>query len=276
MFMMMAMRHYVRIATFLAGTSLWVQAQWLNNPDPKAPRTADGKVNMTGPVPRVGGKPDLSGVWQIEAGPRGPGLYGLGESTNSPFFGNILAGFKPDEQPLTPAGTEMFRKNRQGTGTKNPQSYCLPDGVPHGILLPEPFKIVQMPVETIFLYEVETIYRQIYTDGRKLPNPDDVRPTWYGYSVGSWDGDTFVVDTLGFNDLGWLDAGGHGHSEDLRVQERFTRRDFGHLDVAVTITDPKTFTKSFTINFVERLLPDTDVFEHICLEDEKDVAHTPK
>jgi hypothetical protein len=231
---------------------------------------------MTGPVPRVGGKPDLSGVWQIEAGPRGPGLYGLGESTNSPFFGNILAGFKPEEQPMTPAGAEMFRKNRQGTGTKNPQSYCLPDGVPHGILLPEPFKIVQMPVETMFLYEVETIYRQIYTDGRKLPNPDDVRPTWYGYSVGSWDGDTFVVDTLGFNDLGWLDAGGHGHSEELRVQERFTRRDFGHIDVAVTITDPKTFTKSFTINFVERLLPDTDVFEHICLEDEKDVAHTPK
>ena len=91
MFMMMAMSHYVRIATFLAGASLWVQAQWLNNPDPKAPRTADGKVNMTGPVPRVGGKPDLSGVWQIEAGPRGPGLYGLGESTNSPFFGNRRA-----------------------------------------------------------------------------------------------------------------------------------------------------------------------------------------
>ena len=114
--------------------------------------------------------------------------------------------------------------------------------MPHGILLPEPFKVIQMPVETLFLYEVETIFRQIYTDGRKLPNPDDVRPTWYGYSVGKWDGDTFVVDTLGFNDLGWLDAGGHGHSEDLRVQERFTRRDFGHIDVAVTLTDPKTFT----------------------------------
>ena len=131
MLMMMPMRHYIRIATLLAGASLCAQAQWLNNPDPKAPRTADGNVNMAGPVPRVGGRPDLSGVWQIEGGARGPGLYGLGESTNSPFFGNILAGFKPDEQPLTPEGAERFRKNRAGTGTKNPQSYCLPDGVPH-------------------------------------------------------------------------------------------------------------------------------------------------
>src|ERR1700722_19379222 len=106
MFMMMAMRHYVQITTLLASASLGAQAQWLYNPDPKAPRTADGKVNMAGPVLRVGGKPDLSGVWQIEGGTRGPGLYGLGESTNSPFFANIVAGFKPDEQPLTPEGAE--------------------------------------------------------------------------------------------------------------------------------------------------------------------------
>src|SRR5438105_13724101 len=107
----------IKIATLRSGAALGVQAQWLNNPDPKSPQTADGKLNMTGPVPRVGGKPDLSGVWQIEAGARGTALYGLGESTNSPFFGNILAGFKPDEQPLTPEGAERFRKNRAGTGT---------------------------------------------------------------------------------------------------------------------------------------------------------------
>ena len=257
----------------LAGTALCLQAQWLNTPDPKAPRNPDGTVNVSGPVPRVNGKPDLSGIWQIQAGERGPGLFGLGESTNSPFFGNITAGFKQGEQALTPLGQEMFDKNRKGTGTRNPQTYCLPDGVPHANLLPEPFKIIQMPGETLFLYEVETIFRQVFTDSRKLPNPADVRPTWLGYSVGKWDGDTFVIDTVGFNDLGWLDAGGHGHSEDLVVQERFTRRDFGHLDVAVTLTDPKVFVNPFTINFVERLLPDTEVFEHICLEDEKDAAH---
>ena len=134
--------------------------------------------------------------------------------------------------------------------------------MPHADLLPEPFKIIQTPGEILILYEVETIFRQIFTDGRK--HPTDPSPTWLGYSVGKWDGDTLVVDTMGFNDLSWLDARGHGHSEDMRVEERFHRRDFGHLDVTVTITDPKIFTKPVTINFVEELLPDTDVFEHIC------------
>jgi len=150
---------------------------------------------------------------------------------------------------------------------------CLPDGVPHADLLPEPFKIIQTPRQLVLLYEVETIFRQIFTDGRK--HPTDPSPTWLGYSIGTWDGDTLVVDTMGFNDLSWLDARGHGHSEDMRVEERFHRRDYGHLEVAVTITDPKMFTKPFTINFVEELLPDTDVFEHICYENEKDAAHLP-
>ena len=145
--------------------------------------------------------------------------------------------------------------------------------MPHADLLPEPFKIIQTPGEILMLYEVETIFRQIFTDGRK--HPTDPSPAWLGYSVGKWDGDTLVVDTMGFNDLSWLDARGHGHSEDMRVEERFHRRDFGHMEVTVTITDPKTFTKPVTINFVEQLLPDTDVFEHICSENEKDAAHQP-
>jgi hypothetical protein len=125
----------------------------------------------------------------------------------------------------------------------------------------------------LMLYEVETIFRQIFTDGRKLPS--DPSPAWLGYSVGKWEGDTLVVDTMGFNDSSWLDARGHGHSEDMRVEERFHRRDFGHLDVTVTITDPIVFTKPVKISFVEQLLPDTDVFEHICSENEKDTARLP-
>ena len=107
------------------------------------------------------------------------------------------------------------------------------------------------------------------------PHPRNLLPTWNGDSIGHWEGDTLVVDTMGFNDLSWLDARGHGHSEDMRVEERFHRRDFGHLEVAVTIADPKTFTKPVAISFVEQLLPDTDVFEHICLEAEKDAKHQP-
>ena len=267
------MRAPTRIGLTLIAACFCAQAQWLNEPIHGAPRTPDGKVNMAGPVPHLNGKPDLSGIWQVEAEPRGPGLYGLGESPNSKYFRDILSDFKPDEAPLTPAGAEMLRKHSQ-PGTFIPSLNCLPDGVPHADLLPEPFKIVQTPGETLMLYEVETTFRQIFTDGRKqLADPQ--APSWMGYSVGKWEGDTLVVDTVGFNDLSWLDARGHGHSEDMRVEERFRRRDFGHLEVAVTITDPKTFTRPVTVNFVERLLPDTDLLEHYCLEAEKDAAHQP-
>ena len=264
-----------RIALTLAGACLCAQAQWLNNPTPGAPRTADGKVNMAGPAPRANGKPDLSGIWQAEAEPRAPGgLYGLGESENSKYFRDILSDFKPGEEPLTAAGADMLKAHGQAGPYANPSLNCLPDGVPHADLLPEPFKIIQTPREIVMLYEVETIFRQVFTDGRK--HPADPAPSWLGYSTGKWDGDTLVVDTKGFNDKSWLDARGHGHSEDLHVEERFHRRDFGHMDVAVTLEDAKVFTKPFTIHFTERLLPDTDVFEHICAENEKDAAHTPK
>jgi len=238
-----------------------------------APRTPDGKINMTGPIHRVNGKPDLSGIWQVQAEPRAPGgLFGLGESPNSKYFRDILSDFKPDERPLTAAGGELLRKHGQ-QGTFNPLLNCLPDAVPHGDLLPEPFKIIHSAGVIVMLYEVETTFRQIFTDGRKLPV--DPSPTWQGYSVGRWDGDTLVIDTAGFNDLGWLDARGTGHSAEMRVEERFHRRDYGHLDLTVTITDPQTFTKPITFSVVEALLPDTDLFEHYCSENEKDDARFP-
>ncbi len=266
------MRGDIWIGIAFLGACLCAQAQWLNQPAPGAPRTPDGKVNMTGPVPRVNGKPDLSGIWQVAAEPRRPGLFGLGESPNSKYFRDILADFKPGEEPLQPAAAEILRQHSQ-PGVAGPSLICLPDGVPHPDLLPEPFKIIQTPGEIVMLYEVETTFRQIFTDGRKqLTDPS---PSWMGYSVGKWERDTLVVDTVGFNDLSWLDARGHGHSEDMRVEERFHRRDFGHLEVTVTITDPRTFTRPITVSFVEELLPDTDLLEHYCLEAENDARHQP-
>src|SRR5580704_19779684 len=170
------MRRNIRIAFAVVGACLCAPAQWLNNPTPNAPRTADGKVNMTGPVPRINGKPDLSGIWQAEGEPRAPGgLFGLGESLNSRYFRDVLSDFKAGEEPLTPAGAEMLRRNTQ-PGVVGPNLRCLPDGVPHADLLPEPFKVIQTPGEILFLYEVETIFRQIFTDGRKLPA--EPSPTW--------------------------------------------------------------------------------------------------
>jgi hypothetical protein len=238
-----------------------------------APRTRDGKINMTAPAPRLNGKPDLSGIWQLPGDPRAPGgLFGIGESLNSKYFRNILSDFKPGEEPLTPYGAERLREHTK-LGAFNPTLNCLPDGVPHSNLLPQPFKIIHSAGLIVMLYEVETTFRQIFMDGRK--HPADMSPTWQGYSIGRWEGDTLVIETAGFNDRSWLDRRGTGHSEEMRVEERFRRRDFGHLELTITITDPKTFTKPITISVVEELLPDTDLLEHYCSENEKDDAHMP-
>jgi hypothetical protein len=261
------------LAMVVAGASALVRAQWVNSPMAGAPRLPNGRINMTGPVPRLDGKPDLSGVWQVQAEPRAPGgLFGLGESPNSRYFRNVLSDFPPNELPLTPFGAELLRKHSEA-GAFNPTLNCLPDGVPHGDLLPEPFKIVHSRGMIVMLYEVETTFRQIFLDGRKLP--PDPSPSWQGYSVGRWDGDTLVIDTAGFNDRGWLDARGTGHSEEMRVEERFRRRDYGHLDLTITLTDPKTFTRPIAFSVVEELMPDTDLFEHYCVENEKDDPHFP-
>jgi hypothetical protein len=262
------------LATLLCGIAvpLTLGAQWLHVPYPGAPRTKDGAINMNGPVPRMNGKPDLSGVWQVPGEPRAPnGLFGLGESLNSKYFRDVLSDFPANARPLTPAGAELLRQHSQ-PGVFNPTLNCLPDGVPHGDLLPEPFKIVHSRGLILMLYEVETTFRQIHLDGRAFPV--DPSPTWQGYSVGRWEGDTLVVATMGFNDRGWLDARGTGHSTEMRVEERFHRRDYGHMDLKITITDPRTFTQPISFSVVEELLPDTDVLEHYCLENEKDDAHT--
>jgi len=271
----MLRRAQIIVVTVVAslGVDLSAGAQWLNQPMAGAPRTPDGKINMTGPVPTLDGKPDLSGIWQVQAEPRAPGgLFGLGESPNSKYFRDILSDFKPDERPLTPAAAELLRQRAQ-PGVFNPVLNCHPDGVPHGDLLPEPFKIIHSRGVIVMLYEVETTFRQIFMDGRKPPV--DPSPSWQGYSVGHWEGDTLVIETTGFTDRSWLDARGTPRSSDMRIEERFRRRDYGHLDLTITMTDPKTFTRPITVSVVEELLPDTDLLEHYCVENEKDDARMP-
>jgi len=260
--------------------SICADAQWLNFPAPGTPRTRDGKPNLTAPAPRSSdGKPDLSGVWQTElVNPRDSVLGenfpfavpGDDPRTFSKYFFNILADFKPEEAPMRPEAAELFRKN--GTTAITPTSSCLPLSIPGADMLSySPFKIIQTRGVTLVLYEGPNSYRQIYTDGRKLPV--DPNPTWLGYSVGHWERDTFVVDSAGFNDKARLDGRGHPRSEALRLQERFHRRDFSHLDVQITVDDPKLYTKPFTVKVTEILLPDSDVLESVCNENEKDLAH---
>jgi hypothetical protein len=273
------------IAFILAGALLCAHAQWLNYPTPGTPRTRDGKANLSAKTPRVSsGKPDLSGVWQTELAPPGENERLFGDvfkyavvpgddpRTFSKYFLNILADFKPEDAPIRPAAAELARRNAENA-RDNPSAKCLPQGIVRAdVLSYNPFKILQTPGVTAILYEADNTFRQVYTDGRKLPA--DPQPAWLGYSIGKWEGDTLVVDSAGFNDRSWLDAFGHPHSEALRIQERFHRRDFGHMDLQLSIDDPKMYTRPFTIKVTEVLVPDSDILEYVC-EKETDRAHLP-
>jgi len=270
-----------------AGALLFAPGQWLNYPTPGAPRGADGKPNLSAKTPRAAnGKPDLSGVWRTAYGSPednerlfGPGVKafvvpGDDQSSFSKYFLDILVDFPPGRNPMRPAAAELFRQNTLKKANSS-SARCLPQGLPRtDINSYAPFKIFQMPGVIAVLYEVDNTHRQIYTDGRKLPV--DPQPTWGGYSVGRWDGDTLVVDAAGFNDETWLDSGGHPHSDALHIQERFYRRDFGHMDLTVTVDDPKMYTSPFTFTVTELLQPDTDILESVCNENEKDRARLDK
>jgi hypothetical protein len=253
--------------------------QWLNYPTPGTPRTRDGKPDLAAKAPRApGGKPDLSGVWRTapEVSGRNSTVFdipGDSPSTFSRYFYNILADFKNPDEIVRPEAAELLRKWR--SAYHSPGYQCLPFGLPTAdIFSYSPFKIIQAPGEIVILYEVDNTHRQIYLDGRKLPN--DPQPTWLGYSTGRWEGDTLVVDTAGFNDNSEATLGGYPRSEALHIEERFHRRDFGHMDLQLTVDDPKIFLKPITIKVTELLEPDSDVLEMICNENaEKDRPHLP-
>jgi hypothetical protein len=262
------------------------QAQWLNYREPGVPRTRDGKVDLTAQPPKdSSGKPDLSGVWMHEATSVAEmrRLYGsaideaikldapgMEIGTQHKYFLNILLDFKPEESLLRPEALERMRH----PAPAHLNDACTPGfsfGFPLAGLLSEPIKIVQAPKLTMIVYEAGNVYRQIHTDGRKLPEEVNL-PSFYGYSTGHWEGDTLVVETAGFNDKIPLDVMGHPRSESLRTIERFRRRDFGRLDYAITFDDPRMYIKPFTVSIPHELLADSDVFENYC-ENEKDLVH---
>jgi hypothetical protein len=259
--------------------SLPIDAQWLGYPTPRIPRMRDGKPNLTASTPRGrDGKPDLSGLWATEPAPAElrarliPDVTdGAGEEPLSQYFINIFSDFEAGGEPVRPEAAAALKERAAAFSRVSPISHCLPEGMPLVELAPAPYKIIQNPGLTVMLYERDTTYRQIHTDGRKLPT--DPSPTWLGYSVGHWDGDSFVVESNGFNDRGWLDARGHTHSEALRLTERFRRINVGTMLLDLTIDDPQTYTRPFTVRIKQHLMPDTDLLESFCAENEKDAGH---
>jgi hypothetical protein len=249
------------LASVVAALSLGasVHAQWLNQPSPTTPRLADGTPNVSGPVPRhADGKPDFSGVWDVVADMINPS-HGR---ERSKYVYNIAADL-PGGAPFRPWAKALYDQRQKDAGRGAPTERCLPHGIPDAMLTHTlPFKIVQSPALTIILFEEFNNWRQVFTDGRALPV--DPQPAWLGYSVGSWDGDTFVIQTAGFNDKSWLDAGGTPHTEALRTTERLRRIDFGHMEIEFTFDDPKTFTRPWSTAVKFNLLPDTELLEFHC------------
>jgi hypothetical protein len=234
-----------------------VFAQWTNFPKPGVPRLPDGKPNLSAPAPKMpDGHPDLSGVWVTRGG----------------YTGDLARDLKNGEVSFQPWAAQLYQHRRDTMSREDPQARCVLSGVPRENVVPYPFKIVNTTNGMIvILYEALHSYRQIYMDGRKPPK--DPNPTWMGYSIGHWDGDTLVVESSGFVDGNWLDNNGHPGTESLHLTERFHRRDFGHIDLQMVIDDPKAYTKPWTVNLLLNANPDTDLIEYGCDENEKDVGH---
>lgn len=236
-------------------------AQWLNYPTPGIPRLADGTPDLDAPPPRVAdGRPDLSGAWAGECS-----IYGRDACFTRGLFFDLAKDLKPGEVEMTPWAAAIQQQREAREHVDDPYGYCLPPGVPRITFAGGPFKVLQTPQVTAFLYEtlVGMIFRQVFTDGRPLP--DVTEPSWLGYSVGRWEGDTLVVESAGFRDGGWLDTRkGRPHSDALRVTERFRRTSVGRMELAITIDDRKAFVKPWTITTTLSLLPDTELVEAFC------------
>src|SRR5262245_21973343 len=246
------------LSTIIALVGSPLSAQWLNQPTVGIPRTTDGKPNLSAPAPRTPeGKPDLSGLW----------------SRISPKYSrNIAAELKPGEvQPWADVLVEQ-RKEDLGKGYMN--VLCVPLGPGYTTIADstgaEMMKIIQTPTLIVIL-NPDLTYRQIFMDGRALETAPN--PSWMGYSVGRWEIDTLVVESFGFNDRTWLDHDGHPHTEALRTTERYRRRNFGNLDLEVTMSDPGAYARPWTVAVRAELAADTEMIEFVCNENERSLQH---
>jgi hypothetical protein len=260
----------------VAALSVPLAAQWPSHANPKIPKTSDGNVNFDAPAPRTAdGKIDLTGVWEnlwFYNGRIGqPPVSPPGEPPQT-TFADIGAGFKGG-LPLKPWAAELLKQRKEQNSKDNPDAHCLPMGLMQFHIHPQPRRMIQTPDEIVMLYEGNAGIREIFTDGRALPKNGDVQPWWYGYSVGHWDGDTLVVETTGFRDDGWLDIWGSPLTDQAKLTERFQRSSYGSLRIDVTIDDPKAYTAPFTVRLNQKIVPDGELIEFICAENERSTAH---
>ena len=254
------------IAVLMAGP---VSAQWLNLPTPGIPRTPEGKPNLAAPAPRAAnGKPDLSGIWELEHPPCP--ADGCGDYIGGPEFLNLGVKLKGG-LPYQPWAAELVQQRSADLGRDDPVARCLPAGAVRILTFPPPRKIIQTPGEIVILSERDVTFRQIFTDGR--PMPVDPSPSWNGFSTGKWDGDTLVVETNGLRDGAWLDRNGSPMTDAAKMTERFRRISYGRLEIELTVDDPKAYTKPWTVTLNQQIVLNTELLDYFCNDNEKDAQH---
>lgn len=272
-------------------TTADLAAQWVKYPTKGVPRKADGRVNMAAPPPKLAdGKPDFSGIWAagepyvpdqhqlnpeqaIRREPRtskddkpvDPGQIGGGRQMSD--IGIDL----PGGLPYQPWLAAMVKERTANKASGDPHVQCLPDNFLRAYQLPHALKFVHSPGLLVVLNEMNAGYRQVFTDGRPLPQ--DPTPNWQGYSSGKWSGNTLVIDTIGLRDDTWIDWNGSVVTERANVREEIRRPDFGHLEIQVTVDDPKAYRKPWTVTLKQRIVVDTELIEEICLENERSFRH---
>jgi hypothetical protein len=261
----------IMLAGLLASERL--VAQWIRHPTAGLPRTADGTVNMSALTPRTAdGKPDFSGIWTSdEVDPRRPNVPpNPHDATTSRRMINLGVDL-PGGLPYQPWLAARVKENRANNAKNDPHVRCLPANFLRAYGMPHLIKFVQTPGLLLVLNEWNAGYRQVFTDGRALPV--DPNPSWQGYSSARWSGDTLVVETIGLRDDLWIDWGGSVLTESAKVREEIRRPDLGHLEIQVTVEDPKAYTKPWTVLVKERLIVDAELIDEICLENEKSLQH---
>lgn len=283
---MVAMRPVtIPLILLLAGSFFSANSQWLFYHEKDTPMK-DGKPDLFAKTPRTfDNHPDLSGVWAVQHSAPGEieRLYGAAQA-NGPqatagddiremnkYFLNLFIDYRRGDEPIRPEWrAHEAEVRRSGVNQRYSTLHCLPYPMPAKYFNIRPFKIIQSAKEMGMYSEMDGEYRWIHLDGRPLP--EDPFPSWLGYSTGHWEGETLVVDSNGYNDKQGL-PGGHLHSDKIRFQERFTRLDFGHMDLEITVIDPEALTKPVTVKIRENLLPDTDILEYVCNEGERDTEN---
>ena len=283
----------VMLCTVVLGSTL-ASAQWVQYPTPGVPRKADGKVNMAGPSPRLAdGKPDFSGIWTTAEpngrrteelsspkqapGPREPQSPRVDEKPGdasdikaSRQMANIGVDL-PGGLPYQPWLVPIVRERTDNLAKDDPHIKCWPDNFIRAYGMPHLLKFLHSPNLLVMLNELNAGYRQVFTDARPLPV--DPNPTLQGYSSGKWSGDTLVIDTIGLRDDTWIDWNGSVVTQAAKVREQIRRPDFGHLEIEVTVDDPKAYTKPWTVTLRQRIIVDTDLIDEMCLENEQSLKH---